>query len=119
MKEIIDLEKLVISKNLYGNELVKAFFAHDAAYSDSEDLAKWTILDKILKDRANEIARNRGFDGYQRALESMVYKFFDKKTGSGASFNEQLAEWFHKPVTKNLKEEKSMLDLKTIFLQQI
>ena len=106
MKEIIDLEKLVISKNLYGNELVKAFFAHDAAYSDSEDLAKWTILDKILKDRANEIARNRGFDGYQRALESMVYKFFDKKTGSGASFNEQLAEWFHKPVTKKFKRRK-------------
>ena len=25
----------------------------------------------------------RGYDGYQRILESMVYMFFDKKAGSG------------------------------------
>ena len=54
-------------------------FAHDAAYSDSKDLAKRTISDKILQDRAYEIARNRGYDGYQRALASMVCKFFDRK----------------------------------------
>ena len=30
----------------------------------------------------------------------MIYKFFDKKTGLGASVNEQLAEELHKPVTK-------------------
>ena len=84
-------------KHFYRNELDKACFAHDAAYSDSEDLAKRTILDKILKDRADEIARNRG---YQRALASIIYKFFDKKTGSGISVNEQLAEELHKPVIK-------------------
>ena len=39
-------------KHLYRNELDKACFAHDAAYSDSKDLAKRTISDKILKDRA-------------------------------------------------------------------
>ena len=38
------------------------------------------------------MARNHGNDGYQRALASMVYKFFDKKTGSGISVNDQLAE---------------------------
>ena len=81
-------------KDLYRNELEKACFAHDAAYSDSKDLAKRTILDKILKDRAYEIARNREYDGCQRALASMVYKFFDKKTESGVSLNEQLAEEF-------------------------
>ena len=69
-------------KHLYRNELDKACFAHDAAYSDSKDLAKRTISDKILKDRAYEIARNRGYDGYQRALAVMIYKCFDKKTGS-------------------------------------
>ena len=42
----------------------------------------------ILKDRAYEIARNCGYNGCQRALASMVYKFFDKKTGSGISVNE-------------------------------
>ena len=49
----------------------------------------------------------------------MVYKFFDKKTGSGISANEQLAKELYKPVIKKLKEEKSMQDLKTIFEQQI
>ena len=56
-------------KHLYRTEFDKACFAHDAAYSDSKDLAKRTVLDKILKDRAYGIA---GIDGYQRALLSMV-----------------------------------------------
>ena len=60
-------------KHLYRNELDKACFAHDAAYSDSKDLAKRAISDKILKDRAFEIARNCNCDGYQRALASMVF----------------------------------------------
>ena len=63
-------------KHLYTNELDKTCFAHDAAYSDSKDLAKITISDKILKDRAYEIAKNCNYDGYQRASASMVYKFF-------------------------------------------
>ena len=36
----------------------------------------------------------------------MVYKFFDKKTGSGDSVNNQLAEELHKPVTKKFKRTK-------------
>ena len=38
----------------------------------------------------------------------MVYKFFDKKTQSGAiaSVNEQLAEELHKPVIKNFERRK-------------
>ena len=79
-------------KHLYGSELHKACFTHDVAYSGSKDLAKRTISDKILKDIAYETARNCGYDGYQRALASMVHNFFDKKTGSGARVNEQLAE---------------------------
>ena len=50
-------------KHLYRNQLDKAWFANDAAHSESKDLAKRTISDKILKDRAYEIARNRGYDG--------------------------------------------------------
>ena len=69
-------------EHLYRNEVDKTCFAHDAAYSDSKDLAERTISDKILKDRPYEIAGNRGYDGYQRALVSMVYKFFYKKTRS-------------------------------------
>ena len=49
------------SKHLYRNELDKAWFSHDAAYSNSKDLAKRTISDKILKDF--KIARNPNCDG--------------------------------------------------------
>ena len=59
-----------------------------------------------MKDRGYEIARNRGYDGYQRALASMIYRVFDKKTGSGISVNEQLAEELHKPITKKFKRRK-------------
>ena len=79
-------------KRLYRNELDKPCFAHDAAYPDSKDLAKRTISDRIFNDRAFEIAKNCGFDGYERVLASMVYTFFDKKTESGINVNEQLAE---------------------------
>ena len=58
------------------NEVDKVCFAHDAAYSDSRDLAKITISDKILKDRSYEIPKICKYDGYQRALASMVSKLF-------------------------------------------
>ena len=62
-------------KHLSWNELDKACFAHDAAYSVSKNLVKRTISEKILKDRAYEITRNWKYDGYQRELASMVYKW--------------------------------------------
>ena len=86
-------------KHLYRNEIDKA---HDVAYSDSKDLAKATISDKILKDTAYEIVRTSKYDAYKRALASMVYKIFDKKAGSRLSENEQLIEELHKPVIKKL-----------------
>ena len=85
---------------MYRNELDKARFAHNAVYSDSKDLAKGTISDKILRDKSSEIARNRNYDGYQRALARMVYESFDKETGSGVNVNEQLVKELHKPVIK-------------------
>ena len=98
--------------------LDKASFAHDASYVDSKDLAKnkFSISDKILKDRVYEIARKRNDDRYQRALASMVYKFLDKKTGSGISVNERQAKELHKPVINNFKKEVTR-DLKKIFGQ--
>ena len=44
------------------NKFYKACFAHDAAYSDIKDLAKRTILDKILTDRAYDIVINLQYD---------------------------------------------------------
>ena len=42
---------------IYRNELDKSCFAHDAAYSDSKDLAEITESDRILKNRAFEIPK--------------------------------------------------------------
>ena len=97
---------------IYKNELDKACFADDDAYSDSKDLTKRTIPDKILKNKAFNIAKDPKYDSYQRGLASMVYKFFDKKSaGSGvntklAPQNQQLAEELHKPVIKKFKKRK-------------
>ena len=59
-----------------------------------------------MKYRVYKIARNRNYQGYQTALPSRVYRLFDKKTGSGISVNEQLAEELHKSVIKKLKRRK-------------
>ena len=45
-----------------------------------------------MKDKAYKIAGNCKYDGYKRALSSMVYKFFTKKTGLRASVNGQPSE---------------------------
>ena len=87
------------------------------AYSDSKDLTKRTVADKILKNKAFDIAKDPKYDGYQRGLASMVYKFFDSKIaspdkksiGSGAKLtpqNEQLAEELHKPIIRIFKKRK-------------
>ena len=69
---------------IYKNELDKACFQHDMAYGDFKDLAIRTASDKLLRDKAFNVAKNPEYDGYQRGLASMVHKFFDKKsTGSG------------------------------------
>ena len=95
---------------IYKNQLDKACFAHDVAYSDSKDLTKKTVADKILKNRAFNIAKHPKYDGYQRGLASMVYKFFDKKfAGSGAKNipqNHQLAEELHKPSIRKFEKRK-------------
>ena len=68
------------SRYLYKNELDKACFQHDMALGDFKDLAKRTAPDKVLRDKAFNIAKDPKYDGYQRGLASMVYKFFDKNT---------------------------------------
>ena len=93
---------------IYKNELEKACFAHDPGYSDSKGSAKTTFSDKILKDRAYEIAINPKYDGYQRELASTVYKFFEKKTGLGENVNEELVQELCKPVIKKVQKNESL-----------
>ena len=66
------------SRYSYQNELDKACFQHDMAYEDFKDLNRRTFADKVLHDKAFNIAKDPKYDGYQRGLASMVYKFFDK-----------------------------------------
>ena len=47
-------------------------------YGDFKDLTRRSASDKILHDKAINIAQNRKY-GYQRGLVSLVYNFFDKK----------------------------------------
>ena len=80
------------------------------AYGDSKDLAENTAVDKVLRDKAFNIAKGPKYDGCQKGLVSMVYKFFNKKTaGSGVKSmpqNEQLAEELHKPIIKKFKKRR-------------
>ena len=118
---------------LYRNELDKACFKHDAAYTKYKDVENRLISDQKLKNSAYDIASNPKYDGYQRGLASMVYKFFgskvaplDKKTLSGkgnakhtakpsslersslerTENNKILAEELHKPVIKKNNKRK-------------
>ena len=52
-------------------------------YGDFKDLAKKTAADKVLRDKAFQIPSDQKYDGYQRGLAPMVYKFFDKKSQGG------------------------------------
>ena len=75
------------------------------AYGDFKDIVRRTAFDKVLGDKAFNIAKNPKNDGYQRGIASMIYKFFDKKSESGGvniplEFNEQLAEELHKPIIR-------------------
>ena len=93
------------------NDLDKDCFQHDMAYHKFKDLEKRTQSDKVLKDKAFEIASNPKYDGYQRALASMVYKSFEKKSkGAGIKNeikeNQQLANLLHKPIIRKFKRRK-------------
>ena len=93
---------------VFKNELDKACFQHDMAYGKCKDLKRRTQSDKVIKDKRFEIANNPKYDGYQRGLASMVYKFFNKKSkGTGIKNeikqNQQLANELHKPIMRKFK----------------
>ena len=65
------------SRYIYQNELDEASFQHDMAYGDFKDLTRRTASDKILRDKASNIAKDVKYDGYQRGLASIIYNFLD------------------------------------------
>ena len=104
---------------IYKNKLDKACFQHDMAYGNFKDLSRRAALIKmiIFRNKAFNIAKSPKYDGYQRGLTSVVYKFFDKKSKEGAVANNkvkqnrrpfdlaslQLAEELHKPIIRTFK----------------
>ena len=102
---------------IYKNELDKACIQHDMAYGKSKDLVKRTQSDKVLRDKAFKIASDPKYDGYQRELASMVYKFLIKNLVEVVLMN-QIINYqmnFISLLLKNLKKEKYIHHLKITF----
>ena len=102
------------TRYIYRNELDKSCFQHDSAYADHKDLINRTEADKVLRDKAYDIASNPKYDGYQRGLASMAYKFFDKKSmvsglkklKNTAQNSSILADELHKPIIRKFDKRK-------------
>ena len=79
------------------------------AYDKYKDLTKRIQSDKVLRDKAFKTQRNPKYEGYQRGLASVVFKFFDKKS-KGSSIksmqNQQLADELHKPIIRKFKRRR-------------
>ena len=94
---------------IYRNEVHKACFQHDMGYVKSKDLTERNQADKVLRDKAFKIASDPKYDGYQRELASMVYKFFDKKSsrsGVATQPNYQLVNELHRQIIRKFKRQK-------------
>ena len=106
------------TRYIYRNELDKACFQHDSAYADYKDLINRTEADKVLRDKAYDIASNPEYDGYQSGLASMVYTFFDEKSTAGPSSLERmgigiardsssiLTDELHKPIIRKFNKRE-------------
>ena len=122
-ERIKQFEQTGDTQYIYRNELDKACFQHDAAYVDNKDLLNRTLADKLLRYKTYGIANNPQYDGYQRGLASMVFKFFDTKAsspdrktvGSGTAKssslenvneNIKLANELHKPIIRKFNKRK-------------
>ena len=69
---------------IFKNVLDKACLQHDIAFGNFKELKRRAQSHKGFKEKAFEIASNPKYDGYERGLVSMVYKFFDRiSKGSG------------------------------------
>ena len=119
-ERIKEFKRTSDTRYIYRNELDKACFQHVSAYADHKDLINRTEADKVLRDKAYDIASNPEYAGYQRGLASMVYKCFDKKsTGTGfkklkntaepsalALSSSILADERHKPIIRKFNKKK-------------
>ena len=102
-ERIQKLKKTGDTKYIYRNELDKACFQHDMAYGDLKGLVRRTAADKVLRDKAFNIAKDPKYDGCQRGFAS------NSGIGSGIKSipqNEKLAEELHKPIIRKFRKRK-------------
>ena len=106
---------------IYRNELDKRRFKHDAAYAKYKDVENRLIADDKLQNTAYDIAIIPEYDGYQRSLASMIYKFFNSKVASktvsvkAIKSNKILAEELHKAAIKKFNKKKYIHNSKIIY----
>ena len=85
------------------------------ADGDFKDLPRRTTSDKVLRDKAFNVAKNPKYDGYQLGIASLVYKFLiksraNKFAGSGVKSEimpyQELAKEIHKTIIKQFENQK-------------
>ena len=59
-----------------------------------------------MKSNAFKITSNPRYDGYERVLASMAWKFFEKKSKGSGLENKELANELHKPIIRKFKKRK-------------
>ena len=93
------------------------------------NITRRTAFDKILCDKAFRIAKHLIYDGHQRRLALMIYKFFNKETCGGATrisnksaietkniSNKKIVEGWHILIIKKIQEKKSTITFKRQYL---
>ena len=64
------------------------------AYGDFKNLPRRTTSEKVLRDKAFNIAKNPKYDRYQSEIASMVCRLFDKKSSGGITKSEVMSnQW--------------------------
>ena len=81
------------------------------AYGDFKDLNRKIAADKVLRDKAFNIANDPKYGRYQRGFASLDYIFLEKNTtGSGINYedisNKQLAQELHIPITITFEKKR-------------
>ena len=94
------------SRYIYQSQLDKACFQLDMNFGDFKNLNRRTASDKIFYNKSLNIAKNLKYNGYQRRLASMIYKFLARTVKIENISNKELAEKLNKPIIKKLKKRK-------------
>ena len=89
---------------IYRDKMDRACFQHDMAYGD---LKRWTQSDKVLKDKAFEIASNPKCDGCQRYQWFINFLIKNQKKvvlKNDIKPNQQLPNELDKPIIRKFKK---------------